>query len=1160
MIIRATAPNWGRAVVALMLLPVLALGGCGFYKNWQVGKKNQEVDALLADAQSQQADRYLFDSFTKAKQALDDSRAAAEAGNYDEALTQSDEARTQFEQIIARIPQVRTDIQGKQERLTAIQSHLSGALTKVRNYAPEEATLIESASKAIASASTMLQAKAQVADGEQGYDAVLMAAKAALDEATAGLARIEKDKAEQGIARLEGAWKQAQAVEVPKYAPESAQIPQAIEAAKALVASASFGKVLEQLPMVETELQRFAVKAREARAKARIEHAQRLIELAEAEPASAADKISAAKTALDEAIAQSREGKFDEAFASAESALNAARSEVKALEDDIQQQIKDLSTRIEEARKWEADKISAAKFTQAVADRDKAQELAREILFVEAQDSADAGSSSIEEAIGEARTVKIAVRIREDETSLQATESRGTYTYLKQDYQAVQALISQATGQVETASYDEAEATLLKVEGMITGFEDGLRNLAQQRITEVEAACKEARDAGAEKNAPSQLDEASAALGDAQASAAKSEWKAAIEACESALTKAKEAAQQSYKILSDELVPVAEKELENAKTAGAASYAAPVYSQALDALDQSRKAYQNGDFKGALEKVKQSRDNAVQARLLLVEQAQTAVNSAIDSKAQEFDSETIAAALVDLADAKSMMEQGQFESSREKALSAGQKAQAAETKTWNTRGQNAITQLKERVTSADTHQAPAYAGEEFKKVSATLAGAEGLFGAQKFKDAYLQADGGQAEADQVFDKLAQQAEKVRGEYDGLVNKLKTFVQDEFGVGLHSEATLRLGAMDEALQRKEWGTVFTLYGEGTITVEKAIEAAKIHNINATKEKLEKSIAENEQAGLFKLAKLTSAQLRQEIAKVDFDPTLDRLKPEADYYQTAVRALAKVEADLGRMREMAITEADSRVVKVRTDIDNAREIGARDLTAAAFDGAVDSYEKARDMAVLLRNPIEGVPPADFNQLAQQLTEAENLANQLNQSALSQRSAVDYLRDLITWTYDMTKFLDEWYPIEDMGRQMILTARSTTQYDTYSELQVNITARELLTESERLLERVKIVSPPESVVSLHQMALDSFGTFTRAADGFYRYGLYDRYPEKTRERYLTDAFVSLERLHTINDRLIMAILKQVRVFGLTDFERDLSNELNAFSTYLRRDKTAG
>ncbi len=1160
MIIRTTAPNRGRAVWALMLLPVLALGGCGFYKNWQLGKKNQEVQTLLSEVQAQQADRYLPEVYKNASRALDDSRAAGEAGNYDEAFSSSDNARSLIDQINTRLPQVRQDIEKKQVQLTDLQGRLGKTLEDIRKIAPEEATLIDSASKALNNAGVVLQAPAQVAEGEQGYDATLKVAKAALDEATAGLARLEKSSAEKQIAEIEAAWKQAEGSEVPKYAPESVQIPQAIEAAKALIASASYRAVIERLPAVQAELMRVSGKAREARAKARIEHAQRLIELAEAEPAAAADKVTAAKAALDEAVAQSREGKFDEAYASAERALNEARGEVKELEDNIQQQIKDLSVRIEDSKKWEADKISAAKFTQAVADRDKAQELAREILFTESQDALTSGADAIEEASTEARTVKLAVRIHEDVTSLQATEKIGTYTYLKENYQAIQGLIADASSQVQLASFDQADVTLGKAEQLISGLETGMRTLAQQRIAEIEAALKEAKDAGAEKNAPELLEDASTALADTQASAAKAEWRQALEACEAALAKSKEAAQQTYKILSEERLPLAEKEIENAKTAGAAGYAAPVYNQALDAIDQSRKAYQDSDFKGSLQKINQSLDQAVQARRFLVEQAQSATNSAIESKAQEYDGDTIAAALVELADAKSLMEQSQFEPSREKALSAFQKAQSAENKTWNARGQAAVAHLKERVDSAGAHQAPTYAVEEFKKVSASLAGAEGLFGAGKFKEAYQQADAGEVEADQVFAKLDEQAVKVRGEYDTSVNKLKTFVQDEFGVKLHSEATLRLGAIDEAIQRKDWGSAFTLYHEGMQTVEKSIVATKIHNVNAMKGKLEQQIAQNEQSGLFLLTKVKPEEIRAEIAKVDFDPVIDRLKPEVDYYREGMRALTKVETNLAQMHEMAITEADTKVTKIRTDIDDAREIGARDLTAAAFDSAVDSYEKARDMVHILREPIAGVPPTDFNQLAQQISTAESQASQLNQSALTQRNAVSYLTSLIRWTYDMTKFLDEWVPVEDMGRQMIQVAASNSQVDAYRQFQINITARDLLTEAERLLEGIKVVSPPPSVAELHQMALSSFTMFVKSADGFYRYGLYERYPERMRNRYLTIAFTSLERLHAMNDTLIMAILKQVRVFGLTDFERDLSNELSAFNTYLRRDKTAG
>lgn len=157
-------------------------------------------------------------------------------------------------------------------------------------------------------------------------------------------------------------------------------------------------------------------------------------------------------------------------------------------------------------------------------------------------------------------------------------------------------------------------------------------------------------------------------------------------------------------------------------------------------------------------------------------------------------------------------------------------------------------------------------------------------------------------------------------------------------------------------------------------------------------------------------------------------------------------------------------------------------------------------------------------------------------------------------------MTRFLDDWYPIEQLGQQMIRTAASDSRVDAYREFQIDIDARRLLTESERLAERVRIVNPPAEMQSLHQLALLSFNKFVEAADGFYRYGLYSRYPERLRDRYLSHAFASLERLHGMNETLLIAIMKKVKAFGLVEIERDLSNELATFTTYLQRDKTAG
>lgn len=1160
MISHSRVPIHGSRALALLLISSFVLGGCGYYYGWQLGKKNTEVETQLGQARSQQADRYLSEDFKRADQAFNDSRNAGDAGTYDEAFAKSDEAKSLVEGILARLPQVKMAVSEKQTELTEVQGALSTALNTIRSLAPEEAGLIDTASRAIGNASTVLQAQAQVLEGEQGYEATLQSARAALGEATTGLARIQKTSAEKLVQQLDESWKQSQNLEILRYVPDSAGIPEQIQHARDLIAQASYVAVLKQGPVIEQTLKRSIDTTKELRAKARVQHAERLITLAEAEPSATLEKINEAKAKLEEAVTKIRDGQFDDAFLRAEDAITTARTEVKTIEEDLNQQVADLSARIEESHKWKTEEISAENYKKAVGDRDQAKIDINEFLFTDAQDTIDRSLQSIEEAISHAREVGSAIRIREAEINLLATEEKGTYTYLPEQYQAIQGLISEATSQVENASFDEAEATLEKAEKQTLDLDENMRKLAEQRLAEVDAAAREALDAGAEKHATEIINEARTTLAEGQSAAAKGVWKEALAASEKALPKAREAAQQAYRAQTEALTPTAQKEIQNARDAGAAEYATAVLNKALDALEQSQKSTLASDFKTALAKATEARDEAIHARRFQVEKAQVTTDSAIAALAQDYDKETIASALLDLTAAKEKMDQGQYAESLKLALSSDEKARNAETKTWNTRAAAAIATLKERVAQAERSQASTYATEDFKRVTQTLAEAESLFAAQQFKESYQKTETGSVEADQVFARLDTQAGVVRGEFDAQVNLLKTFVMDDFGLKLHQESTVRLGAIDEAIQRKDLPEVFSLYQDGNNRVQKSIAATKLHNINSQKEKLLAQVSSAEQNGLFRIVTFSADSLRTEVGKVDYDPQLDRLKPDANLYREATRGLAKVEMDLARMRETAITAADSRVQKVRADIDNARQIGARDLTATAFDSAVDSYEKARDMLSLLRNPVEGTPPVDINQLADQLAAAESMSTQLNSAAVSQRNSVDFLRDLVVWTYDMTRFLDDWYPIEQLGQQMIRTAASSSQVDAYREFQINIDARRLLTEAERLAERVRIVSPPAEMQSLQQMALLSFNKFVEAADGFYRYGLYSRYPERLRDRYLSQAFSSLERLHGMNETLIKAIIRKVRTHGLEEIERDLSNELQSFTTYLQRDKTAG
>jgi hypothetical protein len=1147
-------------LLALFLLPaILSLGGCGFYKKMQANKKNNEVQASIDLARAEEAQRYIPDVFANASKALNDSKAAVEAGNYDEALQRGDEAKGLVEQINTRLPQAKMVIQQKRASLVEIQGRITPVVDQIKAIAPEDTTLIERAQGVDDQIAKIQQAAQQVAAGEQGYDAALQTAKAFLDEATDSLHKLEMDRAGKLVDRIQASWAKAVDLDVLKYIQESKQVPEEIERAKALIQSASYRAVLTQFTALEDAINRYQERSREARARARIQQAERLIGLAEKEPGASLDKIDAAKAAVDEAVTQVQQGSYDAAYAAAENSIATVRSEVQILENEIKAEVDQLEIRIEESLKWNTSQIAADQYREALDALEKARNALSEILFTEAQEATEKGGEVIEEAINQARAVTLSIRIKEDEGNLIATEPKGSYKYLKEDYQAIQGLLSDASGQVGLASYDEAEKTLIRAEEMTSGLEGGLRKHAQAQLAEAEASHKEAEDAGAGEHATEPFGESREALDQSRGAAATSDWKGSIEFAESSRTKSQMAAQQAYKFRTEDLSPKADKELQNAREAGAASYAAEIYNHALDAYEKSRKAFQANDFKTAIEQVQVAFDEAIHARRHQIERAQETVDSAIAALAPDYDKETIAAAIVDLAEAKEKMEQNQFDASRILGQSAEEKAKAAEIKTWNLRASAAISQLKARLAEAETGRAATYAQSEYNRATATLAQGEATFAVQKFKEAYESADTGKGEAEQVFTKLTDEAQLVRGEYDNLTGQLKSFVQDDFGANLHTEATFRLGSLDAAILHNDLPQVFKLYEEGMETVHKAIVATKLHNINSQKEKLAAQTGSAEKGGLFQFSDVSAPSLRESIGKVDYDPALDRLKPDADIYREGLRTLAQVEAELGRLQDAALTKAESRVQKVRTDIDNAREIGARELAPGVFNGAVDAYEKSRDMAYLLRTKLGGAESVDFVKLGAQIRSAEDQAGQLNQTAIGRRNTVDYIRDLILWTYDMTRFLDQWYPVEQLGIQMILTAAPTSQVDSYAEFQTGISAKQLLVEAKRLHERVAVVTPPPEEASIHQIALESFAKFAETAESFQKFGLYNRYPRRLRERFLADGFASLERLHQLNDRLLTTILGEVKKYDLQDFERDLSEELTAFTNYLRREKKA-
>jgi hypothetical protein len=1153
----------GYACAATLAVAAL-LSGCGFYKKHQANKKNEQIVAAIGELQAQQANRYLPQEFNQLNQLLSQSQGALAAGNYDEALAAgnqalgSEEAPGLVDNLRARLPQARSIIEQKKAQLVDIQTRVAETMEQVIAIAPDETALIDSADQLNALVTQVQNSQAQVSEGDLGYDAALGQAKAFLDQATASLQVIEKRVAENLLIEINDAWTEATQLDVTKYVEESEQVPAMIDRASALIGSASYRAALDEFRVLPEELGRFRERARERRAAARIEQARRLIELAKEDPDASIDAIENAESAAREAGDALQEGNYDTAYNLAETAIETARNEVRGLEEDLQAQIDALAERIEQSLQWETERIAPDLYTEALGHLEQARENLTDILFEQSQDSIDRGAETIEDAISMARSKGLAQRVAEDEEALQATQEIGAFQYLREEYQAIQALLEDASRLISRYSFDEAEVVLDEVEERTQGLETGLRDLAQNRLAAAEADYQEALEAKAEDYAEEVLNQAASSLDDSRNAAASSNWKDAIASAEASQTQAQNAAQQSYRIQTDELQDSAHAEIDEAKAAGASSYAADLYNKSLSASNNSQVAYDEGHFRTALEELTQARDFASEARMRQIDQAQLAIDSAIAAKADEYQKVTLGEALADLSEARAKMEDDRYAESLELARAAETSAQTAESETWKTRATEALQELGEGVAQAEQDRAPTYAEAEFDAVSRTLHEAQSHANATEFKQAYEAADRGKGQLEEVFARLTDEARLVRGDYDRLIGDLKTFVQDDFGRERHMEATARLGRIDEAILRNNYRDIFNLYEEGEHEVQNQIVAVKLHNVNEKRKEISDRIARAQNAGLFQFVERGGEGIAADLAQIEYDPVLDHLDDSIDYYSEATGRLARLEDELNRLQESALANIDRRIEKIRTDIDNAGQIGAREMVPAVFNSAIDNFELARDMLYLMRTDIGGEKEPTFGALGQQLAAAEAQAAQLNRAAIVKNNSVNYLRDLIFWTFDMTRFLDQWYPIEEAGLQMIETSSPSNAADTYKVLQTGISARDLLREAERLYQRVQPLTPPDAQQEAHTQALRSFEMFVRVADSFYRYGQYNRYPKRVRQGFLATAYQDLERLHQLNERLILVLIQQSKAYDLTEFERELADEFNAFKSYLRRERT--
>ncbi|MCA9450196.1 MAG: hypothetical protein KC931_23945, partial [Candidatus Omnitrophica bacterium] len=409
-----------------------------------------------------------------------------------------------------------------------LQGKINQTVESVQTIGPERTDVTQGAEELNNFIQQVQTAQAQVSEGESGYDNALMKANAFLSTATQALAELEVSKSKQLLQDIQDAWGRAQSVEVLDYVDAAKDVPQEIETIQSLIAQGKGREVLQQYSGLPDTIAQYEDRAREDRANAQIDRAQRLIEIAEKEPDASLDGIESAKSALEEAREALQEGNYANAFNAAGRSLETARAEVQFLESDLQDQIDQLAARLEESLKWETPKLAGETYEEALTSLDKARDNMKEILFTEAQSSIDQGSLKAEEAIAAARQIGLNQRIETESENLKQTQEIGAFTYLRDEYQAIQDLIAEAKTQVSRTSYDEAELTLDEVNNRILGLETKLQELAQSKLADAEAAYQEAVDAESAKYAEDLLSKTSTVMDEARSAAAQANWKEPI--------------------------------------------------------------------------------------------------------------------------------------------------------------------------------------------------------------------------------------------------------------------------------------------------------------------------------------------------------------------------------------------------------------------------------------------------------------------------------------------------------------------------------------------------------------------------------------------------------------------------------------------------------
>lgn len=1107
--------NIKRSVFLLLTAAILAVtfSGCGIYKGWVSSGAIEEATEKMEQARQQEADRYAPGVFDQGSNQIAQAQQAREAKEYDQAISAAENAVSTFERAIQAVPRNKQMIQQKQAELQNIRQQLREILQKAeasefRAAAEGEIAEARTAFDAFSNeVDRLLNQRAQVAEE---YDELIAQSENVRSAVQRAYNLTLADQANELNNSIEEKLNQLSQLDYQEYIPDrAAEIDSALNRFRTAIENQAYESAIATGETLAATMEQSIPVARRTRAITRVSQAEQRLAEAAAMGAveDAPQQMDAARQALAEAKAAVEQQNYDQAFNSAEVVISNCEVAFEEIKAKIESRNEQIRQQLSEAEAVGAETHAPSQLERSRQKLAEAFNATTEGNYAEARAAQQQALAAAEMAYTIAQEGRAEVIVNRIDEVLTRARNQGAVEYVGDSFSSAVETFNEAKALLRQDKYDEFHKVAEKAEQQANQVMNDLIAANEKKITEANNQVEAAREAGATQYAPELFQQAGNALEQARQKKAADAYLESFRRSEAAIQTGREAERKTYRLRTDELMIEIKEQRELAQESGAREHSSEMFLTAVRNTEESQQAYSEGRYYDALRAAQKAEEGFRTARMSKIIRAENAVDSAVEAKAHEYAPEPIATAESLLSQAKTAMDNREYESSNTQADQAYAKATEAEKITWNIRSENLIAEWQQRFAKAKEDFAETKAPEPLEQSETHAVEARAEFAVSNFHSAYKSAVKAMEALDRTNQKLAQEATKTLEMMRSESERIGKLAMDATGREMQGQLIALIAIAEPARQNENWNKVFSTENQFEQTLDQVETQLKVHNLTSLKNQVQDSLTQAQQKGTASFLPEKVEQITQQLN--DINPTAN-----VENYEETRQELLALQEEVDQFPAYADAEIESRIARMREQLNEARLAGALEVNPELYADAVESYK-----AVLTYPRGE---ETDYNELFSLVQTASEKSENTFESTTLAVDVRDYRDLLSSYLTEMQSLLDSFSPVTDYSKRFHIAAESSRQVNVYREMQPEIQTTALRRRANLLLERAQEITPPPTQEHLHQVAMRSFREFVEMAKLFEHFGDYEKYDRDLRELYIAQAYESLERLKKNNSAL--------------------------------------